>query len=69
MDEQRLILVVEDDELTRVLALLRGSASGRVSGAPPDFALANCSSSPKARSGASCVFVDRDEAKAAANAR
>lgn len=53
----------------RVLALLHGSASGRVSGAPLDFALANLYELAEGKISRVRVFVDRDEAKAAADAR
>jgi ketosteroid isomerase-like protein len=53
----------------RVVALLHGSASGRVSGAPLDFALANLYELAEGKISRVRVFVDRDEAKAAANAR
>ena len=53
----------------QVLALLRGSASGRVSGVPLHFALANLYELAEGKIRRVRVFVDPDEAKAAANAR
>jgi len=53
----------------RALALVHGSASGRVSGAPLEFSLANLYELAEGKISSVRVFVDRDEAKAAANAR
>jgi ketosteroid isomerase-like protein len=52
----------------RVLALLHGRASGRVSGAPLASSLASLYELAEGKFSRVRVFVDRDEAKVAANA-